>query len=84
MINPYARYGSTVAFSEDENTVIVDGARFLAVDGEAGKCANCLFKAGFSCALAEAVLRQEPTSVTVSRCSEPHRVDGRDITWRKP
>jgi hypothetical protein len=74
-----------VEFSEDSTQVVVNGRKYIAVDGVQGRCAGCAFVEGLGCALCEAVIRQDGLKVLdMSRCGSKLREDGRDIVWQLP
>jgi len=75
--------GLRVEFSKDENTVTLDGTRYVAVPGD-GVCGDCAMKDGFGCRLVNAVIREPDARRTDSALCQPERrKDGQPITWRR-
>lgn len=75
-----------VEFSEDSNTVKLDGRRFVAYSPGHDRCAGCAFVDGFGCRLAEDFYRDSANidKLGLTRCQARFREDGRNVIWVLP
>ncbi len=72
-MNPVS-FHSPTKFSADENTLVIDGHKYKAVDGVLGKCTTCVGAVQtFGCR----IWRESSNA----HCQPHTRKDGRSIIW---